>query len=52
MSDKHELFGPSTLWEEDIHVMHTYKDAILTTEGSYILYPGDEECLFRESVRL
>ncbi len=29
-------------WEEDLCKMHTYKDAILRTEGAYILYPGDE----------
>lgn len=28
--------------EDDIHVMHTYRDAVLGTRGSYILYPGRE----------
>jgi len=27
--------------------MHTYKDAILETQGAYILYPGDEDAVFR-----
>ena len=27
--------------------MHTYKDAILRTEGAYVLYPGDETKIFR-----
>lgn len=28
--------------------MHTYKDSILKTEGSYVLYPGNVHKLFRE----
>ncbi len=28
--------------------MHNYKDAILSTQGSFILYPGDENAVFRE----
>ena len=31
----------------DIYKMHTYKDAIVSTQGSYILYPGDKETVFR-----
>lgn len=31
----------------DIYKMHTYKDAILETQGAYILYPGDEDAVFR-----
>lgn len=31
----------------DIYKMHTYKDAILRTEGAYILYPGDIQALFK-----
>ena len=27
---------------EDIHKMHTYRDAVLGTRGSYVLYPGRE----------
>lgn len=27
---------------EDIHKMHTYRDAMLGTRGSYVLYPGSE----------
>lgn len=32
----------------DIYKMHTYKDAILHSIGAYILYPGDEEVIFKE----
>lgn len=32
----------STFVEEDIHVMHAYRDAVLGTRGSFILYPGRE----------
>jgi uncharacterized protein len=32
----------------DIYKMHTYKDAIIYTEGAYVLYPGDEEKIFHE----
>ena len=31
----------------DIYKMHTYKDAILRSEGAYILYPGDSSKVFR-----
>jgi predicted component of viral defense system (DUF524 family) len=31
----------------DVYKMHTYKDAILRTEGAYILYPGDRYKLFK-----
>jgi hypothetical protein len=27
--------------------MHTYKDAILRSQGAYIFYPGDKRVLFR-----
>lgn len=30
----------------DIYKMHTYRDAILRTEGAYILYPGDKNKIF------
>ncbi len=30
----------------DIYKMHTYRDAILKTEGAYILYPGDIQKIF------
>ena len=33
----------------DIYKMHTYKDAILNTEGAYVLYPGEREGLFMEN---
>lgn len=32
----------------DIYKMHTYKDSILKTEGSYVLYPGNVHKLFRQ----
>jgi len=31
----------------DIYKMHTYKDAILRSEGAYILYPGDSSKVFK-----
>jgi len=34
----------------DIYKMHTYKDAILHSIGAYILYPGDEEVIFKEYI--
>ena len=33
----------------DIYKMHTYKDSILKTEGSYVLYPGSITQRFNES---
>ncbi len=33
----------------DIYKMHTYKDSILKTEGSYVLYPGNKTKKFFES---
>ena len=33
---------------EDINKMHTYKDAIMGTLASYILYPGSEKEIFRQ----
>ncbi|MDO5836699.1 MAG: nuclease domain-containing protein, partial [Methanobacterium sp.] len=30
----------------DLYKMHTYKDAILKTEGAYVLYPGDDCKIF------
>lgn len=33
--------------EGDIYKMHTYKDAILRTQGAYIFYPGDAKSLFK-----
>lgn len=32
----------------DLYKMHTYKDAILKTEGAYIFYPGNKCEIFRE----
>lgn len=42
---KSELSGKdnvSSFKREDIHKMHTYRDAVLGTRGSYVLYPGNE----------
>lgn len=37
-----------TYWEDDVCKMHTYKDAILKTEGAYIFYPGSGDAdIFR-----
>ena len=33
----------------DIYKMHTYKDSILMTEGSYVLYPGSKTKQFLET---
>lgn len=43
---KSELSGSdvaSSFKREDIHKMHTYRDALLGTRGSYVLYPGREK---------
>lgn len=32
----------SSFKREDIHKMHTYRDAVLGTRGSYVLFPGSE----------
>lgn len=42
---KEELSGnpvARSFKREDIHKMHTYRDALLGTRGSYVLYPGSE----------
>ena len=36
----------------DIYKMHTYKDSILKTEGSYVLYPGNKTKRFYESDKI
>ena len=36
----------------DIYKMHTYKDSILKTDGSYVLYPGNKTKRFYESDRI
>jgi len=33
----------STFKKDDIHKMHTYRDAVMGTRGSYILFPGKEK---------
>lgn len=37
-------------WEYDIYKMHTYRDAILNSYGSYVLYPGDRDDVYRRPV--
>ena len=39
----------SVFKDGDIYKMHTYKDSILKTEGSYVLYPGNVSKRFYES---
>jgi predicted component of viral defense system (DUF524 family) len=42
---KEELEGDTiatSFKRDDIHKMHTYRDALLGTRGSYVLYPGSE----------
>lgn len=38
--DTDEPGDDRTYWEDDVCKMHAYKDAILKTEGAYVLYPG------------
>lgn len=42
---KSELGGEEefTFKKDDIHKMHTYRDAVMGTRGSYVLYPGREK---------
>ncbi|WP_243388024.1 DUF2357 domain-containing protein [Bacillus kexueae] len=35
--------------KEDIIKMHAYKDGINNTLGAYVLYPGNEFCIYQES---
>lgn len=41
-------FGNEVYKDIDIYKMHTYRDAIKNTIGSYVLYPGDIKKLFPE----
>ncbi len=36
----------STCWEYDVYKMHTYRDAVINSIGSYVLYPGREVNVF------
>ena len=36
----------SDCWEYDIYKMHTYRDALLRSVGSYILYPGTVKTMY------
>lgn len=38
-------------WEFDIYKMHTYRDALLHSFGSYILYPGRKGVLYPKPLR-
>lgn len=38
----------SDCWAFDIYKMHTYRDALLKSNGSYVLYPGDKTNLFEK----
>ncbi|MBQ8017839.1 MAG: DUF2357 domain-containing protein [Methanobrevibacter sp.] len=44
LEEKERLFK-----DGDIYKMHTYKDSILLTEGSYVLYPGNRTKKFLET---
>lgn len=35
-------------WEYDICKMHTYRDALIHSCGSYVLFPGDRYSIFRK----
>lgn len=36
----------SDCWEYDIYKMHTYRDALMQSYGSYVLYPGNKDVLY------
>ena len=38
-------------WELDIYKMHTYRDALLHSFGSYILYPGRRGVMYPKPLR-
>lgn len=38
-------------WEYDIYKMHTYRDALLHSFGSYVLFPGDRNEMYPKRVR-
>ena len=38
-------------WEFDIYKMHTYRDALLHSFGSYILYPGRKGVMYPKPLR-
>jgi predicted component of viral defense system (DUF524 family) len=37
-------------WVSDINKMHTYKDAILRTQGAYTLFPGNHKRIYVENI--
>ncbi len=38
-------------WEFDLYKMHTYRDALMHSFGSYVLYPGTEGIIFPKPMR-
>lgn len=48
---KYKIDHNETFNSDDINKMHTYKDAIMGTIASYILYPGSKEKIFRQEER-
>ena len=45
---KYKIDNNEKFKSDDINKMHTYKDAIIGTLASYILYPGSKEEIFRQ----
>lgn len=39
----------SECWEYDIYKMHTYRDALLRSHGSYVLYPGERRAWYAKT---
>ena len=40
----------SDCWEYDIYKMHTYRDALLQSWGSYVLFPGEESAIYPKEI--
>lgn len=45
---KYKVSATNDFKVEDLNKMHTYKDAIMGTLASYILYPGKQEKIFKQ----
>ena len=41
----------SDCWEFDIYKMHTYRDALIHSFGSYVLYPGNRGILYPKPLK-
>ena len=39
-------------WEFDVYKMHTYRDALIHSWGSYVLFPGKKEALYIKPIEL